>query len=176
MFNISIVQYRQGRSNIMKLWKMVFVLGGVTGVGGILWGTRKTLNKAQKMKDVYQAYYDVTNQWLKNKNENNTLAEYFKNNSFNRIAIYGMGELGTRLYEELKNSEIKVVYFIDKNAEEICYGIDDVPIVGLSDINSQEKAEVVVVTPIYDFDSIEESLLDRGIEQIVSLEDVVYEI
>lgn len=44
------------------------------------------------------------------------LQKYLKKYEYNRIAIYGMGIYGKKLYEELEKSDIKVIYGIDKNA------------------------------------------------------------
>jgi len=160
----------------MKVWKMILSLIGVTIVGGIVWTAKKTVEKSGKLEARYKNYYDVTNQWLRHKNEKKSIREYFINNNYDTIAIYGMGELGNRLYEELKSTDIKVAYFIDKNAEEIYYGLDDIPVVGLEEIERQDKVDVIIVTPIYDFDSIEESLSEYNIDaDIVSLEEVIYE-
>jgi len=160
----------------MKVWKAILSLLGITAVGGIVWASKKSIDKAEDLKRRYRDYYDVANQWLRNKNENRNIVDYFINNEYHTIAIYGMGELGNRLYEELKETDIKVAYFIDKNAEEIYYGLDDIPVVGLEDIEKQDKVDAIVITPIYDFDSIEESLSEYDIDaDIVSLEDVIYE-
>lgn len=161
----------------MKIWKACLSLLGIGVVGGILWTDRKAIKRLEEVKKRYKDYYDVINQWLRNKNDNRDIASYFINNNYNNIAIYGMGELGNRLYEELKDTDIKVAYFIDKNAEEIYYSEDDIPVIGLDDIENQEKVDAIIVTPIYDFDSIEEALLERSVEaEIISLEDIIYEV
>lgn len=161
----------------MKIWKMILGLGSLAAVGGILWKSKKSIEKLNTMKERFKEYYTVTNQWIHNKNEGRSLINYFKENNYNTIAIYGMGELGTRLYEELKDSDIKIAYFIDKNADEIYYGVDEITTVGLDDMDSQEKVDAIVVTPFYDFDEIEEKLQEYDMESdIISLEDIIYEI
>jgi len=161
----------------MKIWKGILGLGLISAIGGILWKAKKMIEHSDNMMVRYKSYYDMTNQWLRAKNSKKSAIEYFKNNDISKIAIYGLGELGTRLYEEIKDSEIEVAYFIDKNADEIYYGIDDIPVVGINDIASQESVDAIVVTPIYDFEKIEEDLLDIEIDtEILSLEDVIYEL
>lgn len=161
----------------MKVWKMVLGLLGLTAVGGVIWGAKKAIEKANKYESRYKYYYDMTNQWLRNKNEKRNTKEYFNNNNYSTIAIYGMGEMGNRLYEELEDTDVEVLYFIDKNAEDIYYGIDDIPVVGLDDIERQEKVNAIIVTPVYDFDSIEETLSQYEFDgDIISLEDIIFEI
>ena len=82
-----------------------------------------------------------------------------------------MGEIGNRLYEELKNSRIEIKYAIDKN---VIIEYDDLEIKELS--NSMEQADVVVVTAIFAFDEIKKSIEDKFQCDIISLEDVIFEL
>lgn len=161
--------------------KIVFGITKLAAVGGIIGGViylaQKTILHEKDYRQRYQTYYNTTNQWLLNKNDGKDVGEYFKENNYKTIAIYGMGTMAELFYEEVKKADVKVAYFIDKNSEELYYGLDDISVIGLSDISSQEKVDAIIVTPIYDFDKIEEDLNDKGAEcDIVSLEDVIYEI
>ena len=68
----------------------------------------------------------VIEQWLMNKICHKEIGEYLKNSyKIQTVAIYGAGKLGEFLYDDLvNNSDIKVEYFIDKNADSLYYGID----------------------------------------------------
>lgn len=48
------------------------------------------------------------------------MKDYFLRNGYKKITIYGMRYVGETLLDELKNSEINVVYGIDKNADFVC--------------------------------------------------------
>lgn len=161
--------------------KMAFGISKLVAVGGIIGGivylSKKTLEKKNDLYQRYRSYYTTANQWLLNKNDNKNVGEYFKENNYKTIAIYGMGTMGELFYEEIKKTDVKVVYFIDKNAEELYYGLDDISVVGLDDISSQKSVDAIIVTPIYDFDEISEKLEELGVDaEIISLEDVIYEI
>lgn len=67
--------------------------------------------------------------------------DFFKKNGFQRIAIYGAGELGRSLEVLLKNSNIEVCFFIDQNAE---YIISEIPVYKKENIKG--KADAVIVT------------------------------
>jgi len=150
-------------------------IGVVAGsIGGVAYYSKKSLNKSEELQGRYKSYYQLTNQWLVNKNEGKNVSEYFMVNDIKSVAIYGMGTLGELFYEELKKSDVKVEYFIDKNAEELYYGLDDIAIVGLDDIENQPKADVIVVTPVFDFESIEKDLQEITDIELVSLEDIIY--
>jgi len=93
--------------------------------------------------------FRIMNQWVKLKQEGKILSEYFRRNSYRRIAIYGIGYIGETLIEELRNSDIEVVCGIDKNAEAVYADINIFPINKFSEI-----VDVIVVTVIGSFEEI----------------------
>ena len=99
------------------------------------------------------------------------MVEYFTKHNYKTVAIYGMKELGERLVDELRDSDIKVCYAIDKNADQI---YSDVDIVTPDD--NLEPVDVIVVTAIFYFDEIYDMLSEKVDYPIVSLEDLLYEI
>ena len=96
---------------------------------------------------------------------------YFEKNNYKTVAIYGMKELGERLYDELKDSDVAVKYFIDKNAGELYADVDI-----LTPDDELEPVDAIVVTATYYFDDIEETLGEKVEYPIVSLEDIIYEV
>lgn len=130
----------------------------------------KVLKKAdhtQKMTEFYRLLIE----WLRIKQEGESLVPFFVQNGYKTVAIYGMKELGERLYDELKDSEIEVKYIIDKNADTI---YADVDVVDPED--TLEDVDVIVVTAIHYFDEIEENLSGKVDYPVISLEDIVYEL
>lgn len=144
------------------------VIAGGTAVGTIL-------NKGSKARDEMLAkmksFYFLENQWICNLQAGKTLVDYFKRNDYHTIAIYGMKELGERLYDELKDSDITVKYAIDKNADGLYVDLDVV----MPD-EDLEEVDVIVVTAISYFDEIEETLCQKVDCPVISLEDIVFEV
>lgn len=120
-----------------------------------------------KVHELYMAF----DQWLRVRQEGKTLVEYFKKQGYKTVAIYGMKELGERLYDELQGSDITVKYVIDKNADEIYADVDVI-----TPDEELEPVDVIVVTALYFFDEIEEMLSDKVDYPIISLEDILYEV
>jgi len=141
-------------------------------VGAVSAGYRvaKCVSKTQSEVDKYKEYYNMLNQWLILKQEGNNLDRYFLNKGYKTIAIYGMGDLGNRLYDELKSTSIEVKYAIDKNG---AARHSDVKVFDLSD-ELDSDIDVIVITPIFAYDEIEQTLMSKYDKAIVSLEDVVY--
>ena len=126
----------------------------------------KKADHTQKMTE----FYHLLIEWLRIKQEGKSLVSFFLKNDYKAVAIYGMKELGERLYDELKDSEIEVKYVIDKNADAI---YADVEVVDPED--SLENVDAIVVTAIHYFDEISEMLKEKVDYPVISLEDAIYE-
>lgn len=149
----------------------VSVLTGiVVGASVVKKATDKSLGQTKNLSDKHLALFLMMNQWVKVKQAGKNLESYFIANDYKRIAIYGMSYAGETLLDELRGSEVKVAYGIDKNADSIYTDID---IVSIED--ALEKVDVIVVTAISFFDEIEEKLSTKVECPIVSLEDILYE-
>ena len=155
------------------------VIGIVGAMAGIATGValsktvfRKGVNEKVEKIEKFKGYYGLLNQWLYLKQTGSSLTDYFLKNDYNKIAIYGLGDLGSRLIDELKNSNIEILYGIDKNTDDISSELEIYSLEQIDDI--EEMVDVVVVTAVFAFDEIEEELCDKFDCDIVSLEDVVF--
>lgn len=132
------------------------------------------INKDNKIKkDKLYKNYMLLIEWLSWKNQGKSVSEWLLRHGIKTIAIYGMGELGNRLYEELKNSngEIKMVYAVDKD---ILFSFSELPILSLED--DLPKTDAIIVTPFFAFNSIEKELKNKIPDvSIISLA-VIFEI
>jgi hypothetical protein len=147
------------------------VLGAIAGSVGQGYIKNKQIDERNKKVDKFKSYYNMLNQWLVIKQGGKSLAEYFIDNDIKTIAIYGMGEMGNRLLDELKDSEVEVKYGIDKQAD---YTYADIDVV--SPDEELDDVDAVVITAIFAFDEISEELGRNVSCPIISLEDVVYEL
>lgn len=147
------------------------VTGAAIGAGAVGKAVVGETEKAKSMSDKHLALFLMMNQWVKVKQEGKSLAAYFENNHYKKIAVYGMSYAGETLVDELKNTGIVVAYGIDKKADAI---YADVDIVSVED--ALEDVDAVVVTAITFFDEIEEKLSEKLDCPIISLEDILYEV
>ena len=152
-------------------------IGILSALAGALVGTiggsiiiEKGLGKTdyQQLANKHLAIMELYDQWVKTKQEKKSVTDYFHNHNIKSVAIYGMSFVGQRLYEELKDSDIKVSYSIDKNAASIYADID---ILDPNDVLPQTDA--IVVTAVYFYNEIEEMLSKKTDIPIISLEDIV---
>lgn len=145
--------------------------GATLGAGAIGKLSADKAQKIQEMSEKHLALFLMMNQWVKVKQEGKRLADYFEKKGYQRIAIYGMSYAGETLINELKDTEITVVYGIDKNAASI---YADVNIISLDD--DLESVDAIIVTAITFFEQIEEKLGEKVDCPILSLEDILYEV
>lgn len=156
--------------------KVISTLTGVAA-GAVAGGVAARTASSKKIKELLDGHakvhelYMAFDQWLRIRQEGKTLAEYFERNDYKTIAIYGMKELGERLYDELQDSGVTVRYAIDKNADSIYADVDVV-----TPDDELEQVDVIVVTALYYFDEIEEMLSEKVDYPVVSLEDILYEV
>lgn len=151
---------------------VISVLTGVAlGIVGDGYYKNKIISQNNNRVNKFKSYYNILNQWIVLQHEGKKIEQFFINNGYSKIAIYGMGEIGNRLFEELKDSSIEVKYAIDKNADNTysqieVYTLDD----------DLEEVDAIIVTTAFAFVEIKNSLEQKVNYPIISLEDVVYEI
>lgn len=147
------------------------VLGLTAGAGAMTYISNKTIGERDKKIDKFKLYYNALNQWLNIKQCGKSIEKYFVENNYKTIAIYGMGEMGNRLYEDLKNSGVTVKYAIDKKADET---FSEVEVLSLED--ELPEVDVIVVSAIFAFEEIEKDITEVCNIPVVSLEDVLYDV
>lgn len=147
-------------------------LAGVAiGAGAVGKKSGKDIEKTKAMSDKHLSLFLMMNQWVKVKQEGKNLAEYLQKNGYKEIAIYGMSYAGETLVDELKDTEVKVAYGIDRKAEDIYANVE---MFSLED--DLARVDAVIVTAITFFDEIEEKLSEKLDCPILSLEDILYEV
>lgn len=127
------------------------------------------LQKETEIAEKMQQYFSLLNQWLTLKIDEVSLEKYFIDNNIKTIAIYGFGEIGKRFYEEMKKSNIDVLYIVDQSVDSVK---GEIPVLRKTDI--LEKVDALVVTATYYFDEIEGEMSGKIDFPIISLEEVIY--
>ncbi len=144
------------------------VIAFFMGIFVMFFGKKVFQNKARvSNQDKFGAYYDVLNKWLKLKETNQTIEEHLKKKGIKTVAIYGMGDLGKHLLNDLKNTDIEVKYAIDRS------------FLAISEIDIYEPdadmppVDAVIITPVFDYDSICKNLKLKVNCKLLSIADLV---
>lgn len=151
-----------------------FIAGGLIAGGAVQRKMKKYLSSSEKRVDKFKGYYNTETQWLKNKNSQKRISDFFKGRENQKIGIYGMGNLGGLLYEDLKAENIETACFIEEYAEGLYVGIDEKKVIGIDKV-SDENLDLIIVTPIFDFDRISNNLKNSDIHaEIISLDEIIF--
>lgn len=117
-------------------------------------------------------FYNIMDKWMELLESNKVFDNYFVENGWNKVAIYGLKELGMHLYNQLINSSVDVKFVIDKNSEELknlC-----VPV--YSPDSELPDVDVIVVTAPFYYKEIYAVLRKKTECRIISIEDILYRI
>lgn len=119
--------------------------------------------------DRYHSYWHILNTWLHLIENGGSLAENLEKMGYKKIALYGIGMLGLHVVQQLKNSQVKIVYGIDQRGEkDINQGF---PVYKKEDM--LPDADVVIVSATYDFGIIYDYLKEKVQCPVISLEEIV---
>lgn len=148
---------------------LLVVIGFVSGRNYKI-GKQVELSSNRQDAEKYFSLFLLMNQWVRIKQKNRSITEYFVAKGYKHIAIYGMNYVGKTLLTELENSEVCVEYGIDQNADQICCDIEI--------INPEQEmrdVDLLVITPIYYYNDIAQKLSSKVKCPMVSIEDILYD-
>lgn len=107
-----------------------------------------TIKKHIKEIKKARLYYRISIVWLDMAQHMLSIGQYLLKSGYKRIGIYGMKELGERLYSDLRMAGITPVCFIDQSDD--IYG--EIPIYKASD--ELPQMDLIIVTSVYYYDEI----------------------
>lgn len=141
---------------------LVFITAGLfvsKKAGIVIFSKQKEIEKKQKS-------LLVLNSWIKKKQQNKSIRNYMETNNYHSVAIYGLGDLGKLLSDELKGY-VEISYGIDRRdllAEYPIYKIED----DLPDV------DMAIITVIDEFEEIKKMIKEKLRCPIYSIEDIIY--
>ena len=112
-------------------------------------------------------YYKIMNIWFSQEQKGKSIVPYMKRKGYNRVAIYGIAELGERLYYELVHNEIDVVCVIDRSR----FVLGEFRLIGPED--QIPDVDVVIVTAEYYFGDIYRNLKNKTKAPIITLSGLI---
>lgn len=115
-------------------------------------------------------YFQLLNRWMAVKSERKQIADFFHREGIHTIAVYGVGDFANRLSEELRNTNIRILYGIDRDVSctnskiETLYSLDD----------GWPEVDAIVITPFLWADDIEKDIRQKCSCRLISLDTIIY--
>ena len=117
----------------------------------------------------YMGDFNILRDWLALKQKGINIAENIMQSGYKRIAIYGMGDMGKLLFDELSSQDMKVEYIIDRNPR---IGYKDALVYGLN-VDKYPDVDAIIVTVVWDMDNVIKKLDGKTTSKIVPISDVL---
>lgn len=130
--------------------------------------SEKKQEKQRQLADKHLLLYLLMNKWVEYKQEGKNISHYLELQGYNTIAIYGMNYVGETLLRELRGTDIKVAYAIDKDAS---YINADCEI--YSPYEDVERVDALIVTPIFYYEQIKREMSIKMSCPIISIEEII---
>ncbi|MBE5871396.1 MAG: hypothetical protein E7294_09075 [Lachnospiraceae bacterium] len=106
--------------------------------------------------------------WIKNLLIGRQISSQLKKKGINEIYVYGFGELGKMLLQELQKEEVKVRAVIDRRAEQ--FSKEKIKVIHIEEVTEYLP---IIVTVIYEYANIAKELEQLGFDDIYSLRDLL---
>lgn len=143
--------------------KYIFGLLLGLGVGGTAYKLWRIQNEIQEKLNKNTKYYNLFYNWFKVNQSGQSIANYLEKINCKKIGIYGMGKVGEILLNEIENSSLEVSCILE---ESLLKGSND----------NAEKSDIIIVTPIFDYDNIKKKLKLFTKTRVISIEDLIVDI
>lgn len=116
-------------------------------------------------------YNRLYHNWLLIIERGDRIEDYFHDKGIKEVAVYGYGNIGRHLVKQLIKTDVSVKYVIDKNKKDVSENIDIYhPTDKLSEVDA------VIITPICEYQSIKNKIDKKISGEIISMEDIIYEL
>lgn len=148
---------------------LVFLLVGFAlGAYFIIYLSRGKIGDLYELSEKYREMTEILSLWMEFIECGNSIAEKLKAAGIEKIAIYGIGFLGKRLFAQLKDSDVKILYIVDQNSGSMYC---NVPVVSLS--KDIEQVDAIIITPVYYYYAIKKNIEYAVNCRILSIDDII---
>lgn len=121
----------------------------------------------------FQKKFELLYKWMQMKQQGRSFLGLLDDRNILSVAIYGIGEMGILLYNELKSRSNLVKYIVDKNAAKVQSKEIEVPIYTIDD-QRISLVDAVIITPVLITDEIKELIAKyMGKQNVYDLEEML---
>ena len=158
------------RRRITGIITGIAAIAGIAGIATDRFCVRKVLNQKRQELEKLKGNLMILSEWMEFYRRGMTMEKVLEKKGNSVVAIYGMGILGSHLYQELENSGIQVRYLIDRNPVR---GVYQSEVCGIE--TELKGIDAVIVTPVYQFEEIKEEIKKRNQVAVLPLRELLGE-
>lgn len=129
-------------------------------------GLRKQIQFHKKHYFKMEYIYNIFDQLLNLTESGQSIGTMLCENGYDRIAIYGLGGIGKHIVEELRNTNVQVIYGIDQNAHSLKFSF---PVYTIE--NVLPKVDLILIT-IKD-DKVRKRLCEKCECPVVTISEIL---
>lgn len=115
---------------------------------------------------------EVMNRWLFLKSRGIGISDFLVKKGWKKVVIYGGAQLGERIYDELTETGIEILYIIDQNPDAV--NLKNLVNVYSLEEEWNETPDIMIVTPVYYFNEIKEQIKGSIKCPIVSIKEILW--
>lgn len=159
------------KNKIKNVSLLLFLLGILLFVWRFIKSLLSKWKSSDNLAKSKNIDYSTAIKWITHKQNGVSLEEYFKDKGYNNIALYDMNDMSLCLCKELEGTEIKVAYAVVHGGTHVS---SNLPIYSLDEDFPQ--VDVMVVMNPYNFETIRNDIQGKIAFDLVSIEDIVYQL
>lgn len=133
---------------------------------------RESFEKERDQRIKMTEFYDLLIRWVALYQEDKKISQWITEKEYQRIGVYGMRELGILVYNELARAGLERCVAIDQNAENLNLNLD---MEVLKPTEELLNLDLIIVTAPHYFEEIRKSLESVTRADVVSIEDIIFE-
>lgn len=98
------------------------------------------------------------------------LTRYFRVNGYKRIAVYGVGNLGTLILRNIDTAQLESICTIDANK---AAHFGDIETINIQELAYRKDIDMVLVTPLLDYPQIEAQICSMCQIPVISAKELM---
>jgi len=124
----------------------------------------------------YRMYYQILIKWLKKMTLGHKVGNWLEKKGIHKIIIYGGGELGQILYEQLQtDSKVVVEAICDQNTSRSAQYFRNSRVISVDELIQKYNHNTIIVTPVYAYDAIYKDISKKVKGNIIDLGMIIEE-
>lgn len=152
------------------LKKIMCCISFILSVGYLLKYYKNRMDKLNSKNIDFHRMYMMTLQWAHNEHAGIEIAKWLADHNYNKVAIYGMNEIGIELVDMLKNSDINVAFGVDKSTKKTVEGLDICKPYEIS-----EEVDLIIVAAFNYFDEIVDEISEIYRDKLMPIDEIIYQ-